>query len=264
MSQPPARVILVTVPKAGTYLVSEIVRRLGFEQTHLHLAMTRVVAYDPALLDEGRSNPARFEVKCPIRESIRLVRCGQFAASHLPYEPEAVSALSGCRVVFATRELRSALVSWMRFYVATGRASGPKAIEDTRSSPQEMTIADLEANAGDRLDAVKKQLGWLEHEGIHVLRYEDLIARDVATIGSLREFLQPAPSTSNPASDESIIEQALATDTLTRTTEATRLDAYWSDEAEEIFHRLGGPQLNQRLGYPESALRSSLTTHALT
>ncbi|MEZ6318078.1 MAG: hypothetical protein R3B49_04875 [Phycisphaerales bacterium] len=146
---PPARVVLVTIPKAGTYLFSETIRRLGFEQTHLHLAPDRVVAYDPARLDEGRAHPERFQVDCRIEQSTRLVRAGQFAASHLPCNERTLAALEDCRVIFATRELRSSLVSRARFDTKTGRFPNPEGVAD----PSRLVAAYLGRYAPARFEA---------------------------------------------------------------------------------------------------------------
>ncbi len=54
----PPRVVLNSIPKAGTCLISEIIARLGFHQTYLHLALKRVIAYDRNLLHSGRSGPS--------------------------------------------------------------------------------------------------------------------------------------------------------------------------------------------------------------
>lgn len=262
MNQPPARVILVTNPKAGTYLLSEIVRRLGFEQTYLHLAMNRVIAYDPARMQEGRSTPTRFEINCPLHESVRLVRHGQFAASHLACNTESVSALAGALVVFATREIRSSIVSLMRFHSATGRASVPNDLADAAADIKQATVAYMRASAVKRLDVVRRQLGWLELDDVHVVRYEHMIAGDAASVAALRAFLQPAPPAAKHEPDEQIIRHALTTDTLTRSSTATELEEYWSDEAEDFFQSLGGPELNERLGYSESTTTAPWALHA--
>ncbi|GJM18385.1 MAG: hypothetical protein DHS20C14_05980 [Phycisphaeraceae bacterium] len=246
----PARVVLVTIPKAGTYLFSEAVRRLGFEQTHLHLAPKRVVAYDPARLEEGRAHPERFQVDCSIEQSVRLVRAGQFAASHLPFDETTADALEGCRVVFAMRELRAALVSRMRFRFTTGRTEAPEGFGEDDEQTREQVATHLSANAGVQLDAVRAQLGWLRHPGVLAVRFEDLLARDMGVIGSLRSHLGPGRAPAEP--DAEVAGNALATETLTRSSGTTDLGAMWSDAAEAVFERLGGPALNVAFGYEPS------------
>jgi len=240
----PARVVLVTIPKAGTYLFSEAVRRLGFEQTHLHLAPDRVVAYDPARLDEGRAHPERFQVDCRIEQSTRLVRHGQFAASHLPCNERTIAALDGCRVVFAVRELRSALASRARFDTETGRVEPRGSLTDH-----------LAHHAPAQLDAMRAQLEWLARPGVLTVRFEDLLARNPTVIGAMRAHLAPGPRPADPDAD--VIAGSLGAETLTRSTGTTDLGALWSDDAESIFQRLAGPELNERFGYPEPAVRQT-------
>lgn len=244
---PPARVVLVTIPKAGTYLFSETIRRLGFEQTHLHLAPDRVVAYDPARLDEGRAHPERFQVDCRIEQSTRLVRAGQFAASHLPCNERTLAALEDCRVIFATRELRSSLVSRARFDTKTGRFPNPEGVAD----PSRLVAAYLGRYAPARFEALRAQLGWLTHPGVLTVRFEDLLARDTSAIAAMRAHLGPAPLPAEPDAD--IIEGSLAAETLTRSGSTSDLHTLWTDEAEAVFQQFGGPDLNDRFGYPEPA-----------
>jgi len=68
------KVMIVSQPKAGTYLLSDIVGRLGFRQTFYHFSMECFDAYDPDRLEEGRRNPDDFRVVEPIQTSIKRVK----------------------------------------------------------------------------------------------------------------------------------------------------------------------------------------------
>lgn len=242
----PPRVILLTQPKAGTYLISEILRRLGLHQTFYHLRLDSLDAYDRCRLDDGRRAPGHCRAEIPLEEAVKLIRCAEFAVGHLPWCERSVAAVRPLRPIFATREQRAALVSCMRFFHHTGRSPATGPTPDDH--PREATIAFLR-HSGPRLtQQARDALPWAAHPGVLRLRFEEVRAHPAAATAAIARHLDlPCP---DPAALTSGLQTA---DTLTRAHTPTEIDPYWSDEAEAIFADLGGPQLNTDAGYPAAA-----------
>lgn len=252
MTIPLPRAIVVTQPKAGTYLISEILRRLGLHQTWYHLRLDSLDAYDGRQLDEGRRDPRHCRAQIPIEQAVKLIRTAEFAVGHLPCCDRATAALADFRLIFARREQRAALVSAMRFRHQTGRpgAGGGHLDEDPRAAALEF----LRASGPGLLQQARDTLGWVERPGALALRFEDVRANPALAAAQIARHL------GLPCADPAQVARDLdAADTLTRSATPavgaapTSLDRYWSDEAEAIFTDLGGPQLNAAAGYPAEA-----------
>lgn len=250
--QPPPRVLINTVPKAGTYLVSELARRLGFGQTHLHLTPGHVDAYDPSRLEEGRAHPERFRRTIPLHESVGLVGPGEFAAGHLAATPEIIAALHGLRVVFVRRDLRAALVSSMRFHHETGRPG-------EGCDPTGDDAADLARFVRGRgallIERARAQLPWLDRAGVLQLRFEAVRHDPAGAIDELRAFLGRAVGPPRDAAE--LAAGVTGSRTLTRSAAPADPRPCWTDETERTFGALGGPALNAAYGYADAALRSA-------
>jgi hypothetical protein len=243
----PPRVILLTQPKAGTYLISEILRRLGLHQTYYHLGLDSLDAYDRHQLDQGRREPRRYRAAIPIEQAARIIRTGEFAVGHLPCCDRAADALADFRLVFCRREQRAALVSCMRFHHQTGRPA-PGAGQPLDERPRARTAEFLRRSGPKLVEQARRTLDWADHPGVLPLRFEDVRARPAAAAAQIAGHLGlPCP---DPARIAHELESA---DTLTCAAAPTALDHYWSGEAEAIFTGLGGPQLNAAAGYPADA-----------
>lgn len=234
----PPRVLLATQRKAGTYLLSSVVARLGFHQTHYHLNKRRMQAYDPALLELGAQQPRLFDVQIRLVESLKLIRHGEFAASHLPPTARIRGLVGDFRVVSCVRELRSALRSEARFALST-RGKG----EDLARAIERHGIAGFITRHGARhIKRAQEVAAWGTLDNGILLKFEELKSDPDLGVGRLATFL--GVTDRDPAE---VLEAAKAGQSLTKSEGFLPLD--WDDRAEAAFAKIGGPAANTALGY---------------
>ncbi|HEV8002328.1 MAG TPA: sulfotransferase domain-containing protein [Planctomycetaceae bacterium] len=255
---PAHRVVVVSIPKSGTYLVAELLKALGYRWTGMHLAETAYTDYSGSQLQEARENPGRFARSEPLSVSLTRIHAGEFAVGHLPFKPEVVEAVRPFKRLFVTRDLRSALISYMRFMQTTGRLGAPHlawySIPDLRQRCQVF----LRTSASYMLHRFYEgMIGWSNLDGTLHVRFEELTddtSQGVGTIESAATFLG-VPNCDARA----ILRTSLSRETITKSDGLTRLEDYWSDEAEKRFIEIGGVELNARLGCAPSASVSGTT-----
>lgn len=238
----PPRVMIISQPKSGTYFLSEILKNMGLRQTFLHFSMDHFEAYDPNRLDEGKAGPKPFRIICPIQESAKIIRTGEFGVGHLPHEPRSVDALRGFALICLRRNMRDTFLSLMRF-MGEGRRS--QSADETWYESRD-TAAFIRANAAWLHKSIRSITPWLECPGVMTLSYEDLrehtdrCARKIATHLNV------------PCDDfHMVAEKSLDAPTLTKSMKL--YDPQWSPEAEEAFQEVGGVAINQLLGYHDEA-----------
>lgn len=235
----PPRVLLATQPKAGTYLLSSVLARLGFHQTHYHLNKRRMQAYDPALLELGAQQPRLFDVQIKLGESLKLIRHGEFAASHLAPRPDVLPLIRDQFVVVTClRNLRTSLKSYARFSASTSR----KAPQLAMRIREQGVAAYLEADGKRAIRRALWVAEWRQQPNAFVVRFEDLKSDPDKGVGPLADFLGVRDC--NPAE---VLDKARAGQSLTKSDDFILLD--WDDAAEEVFVKLGGIEANRKLGY---------------
>lgn len=239
----PPRVLVVSVPKAGTYFVGALLEEAGLHPSYLHLDVSRCQAYDPMRLGDGLHHPRWFDVNIPISQSVRLIRSGEFAVSHLPWSSEIEPVVAPLRVVFVTRELRSAVLSWTRFILAAPN-KGRGIFDRILASGAE---AFLEARGVRYLQKVRDVVPWMDRPGVLKVRMEDLRGSDpVALARLMRQVGGPAVSDAR-----GFVDRAGARPTLTHVPQRPP-GVQWTPRCETLFEELGGIELNRQLGYGDA------------
>lgn len=235
---------IITVPKAGTYLMSEVAKLAGWHQTYWHAREDSFEDYSAGEMEDRRHRPQQFRQPLPLSEMVPQVPPHAFFVGHIPCNPATVQTLAGCRKILLVRELRAALVSRMRFERRLRRSKHFDAVWRVEGDQAQMT-AFLHRDGASLLQAIFNILPWERQPGVLTVRFEDLLAPTAALgrdLGALLGEAGPLP--------EAMFRQALAADTLTKSPEGPVFDAYWSPEAEAEFQRIGGVLLNQAFGYP--------------
>src|SRR5580700_5477984 len=86
------RVIVVSIPKSGTYLVAEFLKALGYRWTGMHLAELAYTDYSGSALEDARRDPGRFARSEPLSISLERIHAGDFAVGHLPFKADIIDA----------------------------------------------------------------------------------------------------------------------------------------------------------------------------
>lgn len=163
------RVLIISQPKAGTYLCGALLSSLGLHHTYMHIALNAYDHYDPTQLDQGRKNPNQFRKSKPLEHSLKMVRTGSFAMSHLPCEPRVINATTEFKKIILTRDYDSANQSWKTWIQESGRVKGRLSELNPRKH-QEM-------------------LQWLELPGVFHLDFQDMININETRINQLQQYI---------------------------------------------------------------------------
>lgn len=143
-----APVAVLSIPKAGTYLLAQLLSQVGLVDTELHLSNFSLTDYR-GMSVEAKRQPGYREFDVGIAISAGLIADGQFAVGHIKPQFGGRSALKGFRRIFLKRELAAATLSHLRFFVASGRAPAGSSWVGMKPSP-EQALAFLN-DRGDQL-----------------------------------------------------------------------------------------------------------------
>lgn len=236
---PTNRVLVITQPKAGTYLMAEILKQAGLEHTYLHLGQHRLQAYEPRCLERGIEEPFLFDVRCPISESRNLIRFGQVGVSHIPFESHVSAMLSGFKIIHVKRELRSSLISRARMYLhSKSRGMRYKSAIETHGASGLIKLGGK--NVISEALAIND---WATQENVLSIKMEDMFARPERTIEAVIAHIKVPLE----ESALSVWQRATAAATLTKAEQFPTMD--WTEDDEFLFRKIGGNKANRALGY---------------
>lgn len=242
---------IISIPKAGTYMVGLLLERLGYHDTELHVSQTFLTDYRAMSVAEKR-RPSFDErnYSLPIGAAAQLVGDGQFLVGHLRAEDDARRALAGFRKIFLYRDLIDATISHLRFVISTGRAA-PDAPWATMEPSPAQTLGFLR-DFGDYLfnRAYRPLLGWLDEPDTFAISFEELSGdrgRDhrAARLRELTNFLGVDHDL-----ERVLMSQVMGRETKTLSGNRTRAEPYLDDVVRQTFRDLGINALHARLGYP--------------
>jgi hypothetical protein len=247
----PHRVFVCSLPKAGTYLLAELLAELGSVPTGLHLSFGGLSDYRRATPAEQRAEHERYAVAAPLDQSARLVAPGQFAVGHLECTAAVKAALGPARIVFAVRDVRDGMISFMRFAADTGRYPNLLGPWTKAEDPRQKLIGFLESGAGKLyLGLCRPMAAWQREPGALTVRFEGLYGdRGEAEQAELVRRLAKLLDRPVPADPLALVHKVLGRPTKTWSGGRSDRSAYWSPEAEARFADLGGVELNRELGY---------------
>lgn len=239
--EPQNRVLIITQPKAGTYLAAEILSMAGFHNTHLHLGLDRLQAYDKRFLSEGIARPRQFDVAISIEQSRKLIRFGEVAVSHLPYSNELEVLISNYKIIHIKRELRSAFRSWARMLLYSNKFG-----EEVSSAIRREGIAGFMRVRG-KVNIVKaiNINGWRRAKNVHSITLEELLSDPEKEVANMLEHV------GSPLADNAPTIWSRVTQMPTLTSSEKYPELSWTPHDELVFKEIGGPAANKVLGYDE-------------
>jgi hypothetical protein len=166
--------IIISQPKAGTYLCSEIVKNLGLHQTYMHLSQLFYSQYDSDRMFESRRFPKKFQVKKPLEESVDLIEPNSFAVTHVDCTPENIKLFDRFKKVVLVRDINEILVSRKRWLQESGRA----VTNSGKQKPKKWTR-----------ERIERLSDWTKVDNTFVLQFNQMIGKDVEAIDRLQLFL---------------------------------------------------------------------------
>lgn len=250
----PERVLICSIPKAGTYLYSRALELLGLEPTHLHLSMTHFGDYRFTSAANARNERKEVRVDMPIKQSLPLVGPGQFAVGHLECSWETVDLFSPFKILFLYRNLRDAVVSHMRWVASgawgTAKTDGWRSMRDT---PAKMLSYFNDIGTFFFDARCHPVVGWFNRPEVLSLSFEQIYGDfgPEQQMVTLRKIMDFCGVENQPGLEEKILEKLIGSATNTWSGRRTKWQDFWNEKIEEKFSAFGGKDLNRRLGYEE-------------
>lgn len=246
------RCILLTIPKAGTYLLAQLLENLGLVNLRLHIGHSHL--WDDRFLPVSMTRQYQAFGARPfgLRHLAKHVQPSQFVYGHVTRIPKNERILDGWGRILAKRNLRDVLVSLYRQQVELRRDVDRSTMDTLVQSKGPVGLhrmLDLKGHAEIR--TFSKVADWRHDPATLVVSYERLVGdegRDaqVELVGRIGTHLELEPGTYDPAR---AIDASLGSETATRSSRRSRWQEYWDDRVEEVFVGQGFAALNRELGY---------------
>lgn len=245
--------IILSMPKAGTYLVAKMLETLGLVDLEVHLWETGLSDY------RGKSNSEKLERArelvrdLPLRASARMILPGQFAVGHILCTPEARLQFENFVRIVCLRDLRHALVSFMRFEHRRLLADPLRAPERRgwAQAPQgpERMKAFFAADGAWLLELSRAAFEWTKEPDCVLCRFEDLLG-DNGPEAQLRASARIASVVGvDGVAGRQVLDMVLGAETLTYSGRRSKLECFWDETVERSFRDMGGLEVNELLGY---------------
>jgi hypothetical protein len=180
------KVIIISQPKSGTYLLSEVVKRIGFVQTYMHINDRYYHQYDPDHIDQGKVNPNKYRKSVKMEQSARLVDPGSFAVTHQTFNERTKNIFGDFFKIVITRNKSERQESWDNFF--NGKIRHRQGFKD-------VSVA-----------------GWENEDFTFFIDFSDIIDKNIQKIDQLQVFLLGSVQQDSLK----IIEESLAAETLTK------------------------------------------------
>jgi len=162
------KILVVSQPKAGTYLCGNILEELGFHHTYIHISESKHEKYDPNNMEANRKTPQKFTQKSQPQKSINLIGDGAFGMTHIQRNKQIDNTVKGFKIIFLERPFEDAKKSWDRFVKQSKRPS---------SNPK------MNKKYFDRLQS------WKKLPNVFTLTFDQMISDDITAINELQRWL---------------------------------------------------------------------------
>jgi hypothetical protein len=250
----PHRIVVCSIPKAGTYLVDRLLELLGCVPSRLHLLSSVLTDYRFATMREARENWQRLLFDVSLDRAVELMLPGQFSVGHLECSDHVRRVLSSVKKLFVFRDLRDGVVSFLRFLASTGRGGeATRAWKDLPPGTDQM-LRFLDAAGQDYFNMTLPMIDWFDQPDVFFISFETLYGDSGAEeqrslIGRLHSFLDLPGDVPDI---DTLRGSLIGAPTMTWSGGRVSRDAYWNDEVERRFEAFGGVEASRRLGYEAS------------
>lgn len=247
----PAPAIVISLPKAGTYMLGRFLSRVGYIDSEWHVSEFLLTDYRGMSTEQKRGPLFRERVfHVPIGVSAGLVAAGQFTVGHLPLTPYVRTSLAAFRKLFMYRNLVDAIFSRLRFRIDSGRE--PRSIPWVSMQPgPEQALAYLDAVGRQRLhDGLAPLLDWAGEPDVVPIAYEELVG-DGGESAQDACIARIAGAIGMPMDDarQTFMADVVGQQTPTFSGRRTEAGVYLDRRVEARLEDWGILDLNRRLGY---------------
>lgn len=222
-------VFVVSMPKSGTYLMAEILKKLDIPFVKSHIATHSLVDMRFVDVDYARVNSYKLQVKVPLEISRHLICHGQFGIGHIPFSHKKL--LEKYKIIFLYREeLRNIVISCARFFDYINGDWTDKDINKVnafKKMPMSVDKIKVWFNIwGNEIFSLIKNMNQWKNENLLSLSFEEL-TNDPTCVDKVAEYLG--------VPKKNILKECLQEKTVTSTGKVSDFREIWTDELEAIF-----------------------------
>jgi len=158
------RALIISQPKAGTYLCANLLQEFGLKFKGIHLSEYQQQQYDLSNIYNSLINKDEYTATEHISTTVRRISDNHFAVTHLNYTDEFHSLFLPFKKIIITRSKDEILQSWERF-------------RSVRNGKGEIDITSL------------NQYHWLDYPNTFHLTFNNMINKEIPIIDNLQQFL---------------------------------------------------------------------------
>lgn len=245
------KVILCSVPKSGTYLMSNFFKELGLESSNFHFNDNEYSDYSGAAMDKARTNPESFRVEEPFEKGIKRLLEGQFAVGH--FSTKQLMHLDGFEKLFIYRDLTDCIISFAIWTQKTGRWEKADANPNWRNTiDQKDFVTQFLKQHGESVKGLfAKTVNWVDAPNVVKVKSETLRGDDgrEQQVSEFKKIVEALKLNLEDVQVESKIANALNKRSLTKINNDQDYDWYKTKEFYRELDKLGILDLNARMGY---------------
>jgi len=159
--------LVISQPKAGTYLSANLLEEMGLIWTKLHFADNSVRSFQDINISEARMNNTHKTINRSLPDSLNLIPDGGFAVSHMKHSVEIEKKLSNVKKILLVRNFDETYESTKTFLKETNR---------------KFSLNNLQSMH----DAV---IPWKNCSDVFFMQFDDMINKNVIVLDKLQYFL---------------------------------------------------------------------------
>lgn len=243
------KVLVNTVPKSGTYLLSKALELAGVRNTGVHLRNNWMWDFRDQTIESVIREPNAFKISIPLHHSLSMVQEGQFVVGHLENTSEIPLNIKEFSHIFAIRNVIDVLISHMRFVVDERMKSRQTYLDSIEDGPERFAIY-LESTGRSYFQGIQRQLSWLSSPDIIVVRFETLVGDNgEAARSKLAKLIQDYIQLPKEKDFEKCLIEAIGMPTRTFSGQRSDAGKYLTSRILRQLDSMGIRKFNEELGY---------------
>lgn len=249
-----ARVIVVSIPKSGTYMVGALLRALNFVETEIHIHAGGSTYADFRFVPlSDQKNVVPFIRHLRLKETLCFILPGQYALSHLNYNDQHDQLTRNDKRIFVYRDIRDNLVSYLKWYFVSDKQTEHRYEWEAEQDERVRFLKFLKYEGPDIIKQFNKIAEWMNRDNVFMFQYEAFVGdhgeeRADALVTALIDYLGCIGAYDTTAIRQFVLNEQ----TRTKSDARSNWQDVWSDDVEAVFRELGFDQLNRRLGYRDN------------
>jgi len=166
------KIVVISLPKSGTYLMGNILQNMGFENTYKHLSKKGGQEYDPNNIQDGIKNPRKYDSNKSLEQNLNEIKNGQYALSHLGYDDQTAVLLKDFVTIYLERDQKEIEESFKRWCEKSGRPYKPWRKEKLEAIKKWKDQSDFQLTFDDMINKNTKKLDRLQLQLFDKVKYD--------------------------------------------------------------------------------------------